>query len=48
MAHLPKIALAFEILSVYPDGARVAPAKSSNSCAILSTCTISIELPCRS
>jgi hypothetical protein len=29
MAHLPKIALAFEFLSAHPDGARVAPPKSS-------------------
>jgi hypothetical protein len=47
MAHLPKIALAFEFLSAHPDGARVAPPKSSKSCALLSTCTILIALNCR-
>jgi hypothetical protein len=47
MAHLPKIALAFEFLSAHPDGARVAPPKSSKSCALLSTCTILIAPNCR-
>jgi hypothetical protein len=47
MAHLPKIALAFEFRSAHPDGARVAPPKSSKSCALLSTCTILIALNCR-
>jgi hypothetical protein len=47
MAHLPKIALAFEFLSARPDGARAVPPKSSKSCALLSTCTILIALNCR-
>jgi hypothetical protein len=47
MAHLPKIAVAFEFLSAHPNGARVAPPKSSKSCALLSTCTILIALNSR-
>jgi hypothetical protein len=47
MAHLHKIAVAFEFLSAHPDGARVAPPKGSKSCAVLSTCTSLIALNCR-
>jgi hypothetical protein len=44
MAHLPKVALAFEFLSARPDGARAVPPKSSKSCALLSACTILLAL----
>jgi hypothetical protein len=44
MAHLPKIALAFEfsVLALTVPGLK--PPKSSKSCALLSTCTILIAL----